>query len=149
MVAAGAVIVVWAFLLLATNLDATNVIVVPASSAFPSDSGLNDVYVYDQNGNLVNDARLFDQNGNPLQLGSGNCQDGSIGSGADPNGPDANGNEVPWTYPLCPTDVGPFRSGPGPVSSAASGAASASPTVLAPSPPIDTAAVPTAAIPSK
>lgn len=81
---------------------------VPASAKI--DGGVDDLYVYDTNGNLVPNARLFDAYGNPVQLGSPFCQDGSPAPGAG----DVNGDgTAPWTYPLCPADPSPFRSGPG------------------------------------
>lgn len=87
---------------------------VPASA--PINGGVDDVYVYDANGNLVPNARLFDAYGNPVQLGSPYCQDGTPAPGAtDVN---ADGGTA-WTYPLCPSDPSPFRSGPGALTPAA------------------------------
>jgi hypothetical protein len=83
----------------------------PVSEPIPVDSGISDIYVYDGNGHLVPNARLFDQNGNLLQLGSPYCQDGNPAPGV--GSPDVNGNITSWTYPLCPNDQGPFRAGPG------------------------------------
>jgi hypothetical protein len=76
---------------------------------------VTDVYGYDGNGNPVPGLRLFDQAGNPIQLGSPACQDGSEAPGAA---------EQSWTYPLCPSDPGPFRAGPGALPTSSSGQAS-------------------------
>jgi hypothetical protein len=86
-------------------------------------SSVTDLYVYDANGNLIPNARLYDQDGNPLNLGETQCQNGMDAPGAHIlNGADtfsydgvantSNGEDA-WTYPLCPSDQGPFRAGPG------------------------------------
>lgn len=82
---------------------------------------VQDVYVYDQNGQPVPNARLYDQNGQPIQLGSGYCPDGSVG-------PYVNQQTDGWTYPICPTAVNPFRAGPGPASGVPTPTPSATPT---------------------
>ena len=74
---------------------------------------VQDLYVYDQNGNLVPNARLYDQNGNPVQLGSTYCPDGSVSPDESVN-PDGTGTQA-WTYPICPSAPGPFQAGPGAV----------------------------------
>jgi hypothetical protein len=106
--AAGVLIVVWAMLLLANNVGGTDYIYSSSQTGSSTDytplDAVTDVYGYDGNGNLVPALRLFDQAGNPIQLGSFACQDGNQAPGAV---------DQAWTYPLCPTDPGPFRAGPG------------------------------------
>jgi hypothetical protein len=72
-------------------------------------NGINDIYVYDKDGNLVDGARLFDTNGNPIRLPQAFCQSSLPRM-------DANRNLV-WAYPICPQDRGPFSGGPGPLNS--------------------------------
>jgi hypothetical protein len=96
--------------------------------------GIEDLFVYDEQGRLVTNARIFDQNGNPLRLGNDYCYDDT-------------GNYVEvdrLTYPYCP-EQDPFRlptasagadadsgvpgsTGPGPVPTA-TGSARVSPSV--------------------
>lgn len=71
----------------------------------------SDLTVYDRDGNPVPDARLYDQSGAPINLGSGQCRDGSPAPGTSTE----LGADLAWTYPLCPADPGPFRAGPGPI----------------------------------
>jgi hypothetical protein len=65
--------------------------------------GVQDVYVYDQQGHLVPGARLFDQEGQPIRLGNAECADA-----------DGNTSSVPVNsgYPYCPSNA-PFRVAPG------------------------------------
>src|SRR5699024_3484014 len=43
------------------------------------DEGVSDVYVYDENGELLTGVYLFDQHGNPLYLGDPwSCDDGRV-----------------------------------------------------------------------
>ncbi|UQU64008.1 hypothetical protein COUCH_34380 [Couchioplanes caeruleus] len=58
-------------------------------------SGVEDVFVYDEQGRLIDNARLFDQSGQPIHLGNAACYD-------------ENGNYVEDVYPYCP-DHAPFR----------------------------------------
>ncbi len=106
--AAGVLIAGAGLVVLADNIGGTAYIYSYAQSgdrtSYGPLDGVADVYGYDGSGNLVPGLRLFDQAGNPIQLGSYNCQDGSEASGTV---------EPAWTYPLCPTDPGPFRAGPG------------------------------------
>ncbi len=128
MVAASAVIAIWAVFVLADNIggpsysysDTSGDAAVYGGSAINPD--VTDIYVYDQNGKQVIGARLFDQNGNPIQFGEGYCQDGNLAPGTGPDG-----TAQSWTYPLCPNDPGPFRSGPGPLPATPSASTSASP----------------------
>ncbi|MDT4970080.1 MAG: hypothetical protein QOG22_223 [Pseudonocardiales bacterium] len=124
MTAVSTVIALWAVLVLADTVGATSYAYggPPDSYIAPYGSEVSDVYVYDRDGNPVVGARLFDQDGNPIQIGSPYCLDGSPATGA---GPDGTATE--WTYPLCPSSTGPFRSGPGPLP----GAATATPTPTA------------------
>lgn len=81
-------------------------------------SGVEDVFVYDEKGQLITDARLFDQNGEPIHLGDAYCYDenGVMKEEADPG-----------VYPYC-ADKAPFRM-PGAVPEAsASPEPSATPT---------------------
>ncbi|MEJ3741979.1 hypothetical protein WEI85_01580 [Actinomycetes bacterium KLBMP 9797] len=57
-------------------------------------SSVEDVYVYDQHGNLLDGVRLFDQNGDPIQLGYERCA--------------GTGRYDAATYPLCP-ELAPFQ----------------------------------------
>ncbi len=100
----------------------------------PTAPYVDDLYVYDQQGNLVPGARLYDQDGNPVNLGADVCADGSPADG-DVNDYDGSGSSVDGTvdpadgvgeasepartYPVCPRDGGPFRAGPGPVTGSA------------------------------
>lgn len=95
-----------------------------AAYGAPGPDGVSDVYVYDQDGKPVPGARLYDQTGAALTIGSDTCLDGKPAPGAYPTGDPSGylsgdlsgtGTTPAWTYPLCPTDPGPFRSGPGPV----------------------------------
>jgi hypothetical protein len=140
---ASAAIAMWAITVLPAALGHGNTVYLSPASSSPEDSypDLSDVYVYDQNGQPVVGARLYDQSGNPLQLGSGVCLDGNPAPGSYPDTFNADGTQPDWTYPLCPNDPGPFRSGPGPVAppgsapSASSATPTPTPTVTAPSTP--------------
>ncbi len=98
-------------------------------------SDVTDVYVYDRAGRLVDGARLFDQNGNLVQLGTGYCADGQQ-QAFDP----VAGS---WSYPLCPTDPGPFRSGPGPLTPSTSPPGRSSVPPASSAPPAPSSQVPT------
>jgi hypothetical protein len=101
-------------------------------------SGVRDVFVYDQNGHLVPGARLFDQEGQPIRLGSPSCV----------SDVDGNSAEVPVNqgYPYCPSSA-PFAAAPNAApspsptttveptpSSSVRPSPSASPSKIAPSP---------------
>ncbi|MGA5301427.1 HAAS signaling domain-containing protein [Nucisporomicrobium flavum] len=62
-------------------------------------SGVEDVFVYDEQGRLIDNARLFDQNGEPIHLGSAYCYDeyGNLLEESDAG-----------VYPYCP-EKAPFR----------------------------------------
>ena len=62
--------------------------------------GVQDVFVYDEQGRLVTGARLFDQDGSPIQLGSPYCLDEQSGSSE---------RSIHMGYPYCP-ELAPFRS---------------------------------------
>lgn len=83
----------------------------------PIGDDITDMYVYDSTGKPVPNARIYDQNGNPVQLGNPYCVDGSVSSAIPTDGSYGPGADDPtqqaWTYPLCPSVPGPFRSGPG------------------------------------
>jgi hypothetical protein len=66
-------------------------------------SGVQDVFVYDEQGRLVPGARLFDQDGQPIRLGSASCY----------SEVDGNVTSVPINqgYPYCPSSA-PFRIAP-------------------------------------
>ncbi len=132
MLIASAIIAVWALVSLTNNVGTSYSYGGPVNDVGPYSDGTGadatDVYVYDQNGNQVPGARLFDQNGNPIQIGSGTCQNGDIAPGTGPDG-----TAQSWTYPLCPADPGPFRSGPGPLPATATATASASASTAPPS----------------
>jgi hypothetical protein len=66
-------------------------------------SGVQDVFVYDQNGRLVPGARLFDQDGQPIRLGIPSCY-----SDVDGDSTDAPRNQG---YPYCPSSA-PFQTAP-------------------------------------
>jgi hypothetical protein len=112
-----AAVAVWALTVLPSALAQDNTIYVSPASSDPYNAypDLSDVYVYDQSGQPVVGARLYDQSGNPLQLGDPTCADGNVAPGSYPDVINADGTQPDWTYPLCPSDPGPFRSGPGPV----------------------------------
>jgi hypothetical protein len=83
-------------------------------------SGVEDVFVYDQQGRLIPGARLFDQNGTPIQLGNPYCTD------------DVNGNYAHTQhmgYPYCPENA-PFQT------QSAERSASAEPTASASATPV-------------
>lgn len=63
-------------------------------------SNVQDVFVYDHQGNLVPGARLFDQDGSPIQLGNAWCQDETTG---------ASEHSRSMGYPYCPENQ-PFRA---------------------------------------
>ena len=135
-VAAGSVLIgVWGVGVLATNVGGTAYAFSGPDQGYSTPySGIADVYVYDQAGQLVNGARLYDQNGNPIQLGTGYCPDGQPAPGATQvfSPPVYPGAGVVWSYPLCPAYSGPFRSGPPPLTSAGP-SDTAQPTGTAPS----------------
>ncbi|WP_067496234.1 hypothetical protein, partial [Actinoplanes sp. TFC3] len=62
-------------------------------------SGVEDVFVYDEQGRLVTNARLLDQNGQPIHLGNASCYDDQQGFSID---------ATPGVYPFCPSRA-PFR----------------------------------------
>ncbi|MFF5085150.1 hypothetical protein ACFY36_49610 [Actinoplanes sp. NPDC000266] len=66
------------------------------------DDTVNDLFVYDEDGNLVQNARVFDQNGNPLQFGGGYCTDPNTGE---------TWHTRNLGYPYCPQDA-PFGPTP-------------------------------------
>ncbi|MEV4638108.1 hypothetical protein AB0J80_12235 [Actinoplanes sp. NPDC049548] len=73
-------------------------------------SGVEDVFVYDEQGRLITNARLFDQNGEPIHLGNAYCSDDE-GNYVETDG---------GVYPYCPSRA-PFRmpgSSPSPSRSA-------------------------------
>ena len=127
---AGTVLALWAVFGLAASFGGT-VHAAGVPVGFDPAAGVTDVYVYDQSGHLVSGARLYDQQGNPVQLGTPACADGSAAPGAVDG---AGGFVQVWTYPLCPSDPGPFRAGPGAASGASGTTPSASPSVTAPAP---------------
>lgn len=108
MAAASVLIALWGAGVLAANVGGTAYAYSGPDSGYSPYAEISDVYAYDREGRLVEGARLFDQNGNPLQLGSGYCANGLQAPGADLT-------RGFWSYPLCPADAGPFRSGPGPL----------------------------------
>lgn len=145
-IAASVVIALWGASVLARNVGGTAYAYSSPNDAYsPPGAGVGDVYAYDQNGKPVPGARLYDQGGNPIQLGSPYCADGTVGSGAG-----RDGTAQTWTYPLCPQDIGPFRSGPGPAVSVAPNSAapnSAPPTSTAGASSSATSAAPNPAAP--
>jgi hypothetical protein len=124
-VAAGSVLIgLWGVGVLATNVGGTAYAYSGPDQGYVLPySGVADVYVYDQAGQLVNGARLYDQNGNSIQLGTGYCPDGQPAPGANPvlSPPAYPGAATVWSYPLCPAYSGPFRSGPPPLLPASPG----------------------------
>jgi HAAS domain-containing protein len=133
MLVASAIIAAWALVSLTGNVGTSYSYGGPVGDVGPysdvTGADATDVYVYDQNGNQVVGARLFDQNGDPIQLGSSVCENGDTAPGTGPDG-----TAQTWTYPLCPADPGPFRSGPGPLPAAPSAS-----TPTSPAPPSRTA----------
>ncbi|MEV4705759.1 HAAS signaling domain-containing protein [Actinoplanes sp. NPDC049316] len=85
-------------------------------------SGVEDVFVYDQEGKLIDDARLFDQNGQPIHLGNASCydEDGNYVEDVDPG-----------VYPYCPEHA-PFRMPGAAPKAAESEKAGSKPTKTAP-----------------
>jgi hypothetical protein len=154
-VVASAAIAMWALIALPAALGQSDTVYLSPASSSPGDTypDLSDVYVYDENGQPVVGARLYDQSGNPLQLGSGVCLDGNPAPGSYPDTYNADGTQPDWTYPLCPNDPGPFRSGPGPVTPAAgspsASSASSTPTPSAPSTPSKSAPATPKAVPTE
>jgi hypothetical protein len=152
--AASVLIALWGVGVLATNVGGTAYAYSgPDQDYVERYSGVRDVYVYDRAGQLVDGARLFDQDGNPIHLGTGYCADGQPAPGA---------NLVPgylgylgyrdavaiWSYPLCPAEPGPFRSGPPPLPSAPSQSLpdqSGSPQLTGPAPSVSPSASSTVA----
>ncbi|MGH8959756.1 MAG: HAAS signaling domain-containing protein [Jatrophihabitantaceae bacterium] len=132
MAAASAAVLVWAIAVLANGTGQNNVMYVSPASSDPS-VDFSDLYVYDQSGTFVPGARLYDQSGNPVQLGAPYCADGQTAPGSQPDSYNADGSPSVWTYPLCPNDPGPFRSGPGPAAQA--GTATPAPATATPSAP--------------
>lgn len=83
-----------------TDQTARNIDYYPATYADPY-TNIEDVFVYDRQGNLIEGARLLDQNGQPLRLGNAWCYDEQTG-----------GREVDQAvYPYCPENA-PFRLAP-------------------------------------
>lgn len=80
-------------------------------------SGVDDVFVYDEQGRLITNARLFDQNGQPIHLGNASCSDD------DGNYVEREGG----VYPYCPSRA-PFRMPGATPSGRKSPSASESPT---------------------
>jgi hypothetical protein len=115
-------IAVWAVAVLAPYIGSTHYVFEtdPAGATQYIGNGngnLSDVYVYDQSGNPVPNARLFDQDGIPVQLGDPDCPDSGRGISSNAVDPATGGPASDdWVYPLCPNAPGPFRAGPGPVS---------------------------------
>ena len=70
------------------------------SNSGNSFGGVQDVFVYDEQGRLVTGARLFDQEGNAIQLGNPYCNDPSTGT-------DERSQHM--GYPYCPESA-PFAS---------------------------------------
>jgi hypothetical protein len=101
-------VALWAGAVLAGHVGLVNYVYTESGSYTSPYDSVSDIHVYDKDGNLVPDARLFDQNGNPVNVGSSYCVDGNPAPGA--------GNGA-WTFPLCPSDPGPFQAGPGAVAS--------------------------------
>ncbi len=108
MAAASVLIALWGAGVLAANVGGTAYAYSDPEYGYSPYAEISDVYAYDRDGRLVEGARLYDQNGNPLQLGRGYCANGLQAPGVDLAG-------GAWSYPLCPADAGPFRSGPGPL----------------------------------
>jgi hypothetical protein len=82
-------------------------------------SGVQDVFVYDQNGRLVPGARLFDQDGQPIRLGVPSCY-----SDVDGDATDVPRNQG---YPYCPSGA-PFQTAPNAAAPTPSESAAATPT---------------------
>jgi hypothetical protein len=80
-------------------------------------SGVEDVFVYDEQGRLLTGVRLFDQGGSPIRLGYSSCPTSDEGMPEDA------------TYPYCPENA-PFRL-PAPEGSTAARTPTASATVTA------------------
>jgi HAAS domain-containing protein len=80
-------------------------------------SNINDVFVYDGQGQLVNNARLFDQEGNPIKLGDNYCTDATSGESS---------RSVNLGYPYCPQNA-PFTNTNRSASPSTSGSGSGSP----------------------
>lgn len=104
---------------------------------------VQDVFVYDSEGQLVENVRLFDQNGTPIRLGWPACDDPAL--------PDVNA--VQRSYPYCPQQA-PFRPRPPadrplpPGSNGANGDPSGSPAPTAPG-AVPTATAPGTPVPTK
>ncbi|MEV4845544.1 hypothetical protein AB0K20_20320 [Micromonospora matsumotoense] len=104
---------------------------------------VQDVFVYDSEGQLVENVRLFDQNGTPIRLGWPACDDPAL--------PDVNA--VQRSYPYCPQQA-PFRPRPPadrplpPGSNGATGDPSGSPAPTAPG-VVPTATAPGTPVPTK
>lgn len=136
-------VALWAGAVLADHVGLVNYVYTNSGSYTSPYDGVSDLHVYDKDGNLVPGARLYDQDGNPVNLGSSYCVNGDPAPGA--------GNGA-WTFPLCPSDPGPFQAGPGAVapsgtpsgSSGSNAAPSASGSTSAPKPSPTAKATPTA-----
>ena len=129
--AIGLLLVLWSATVLAGRVDISGYVDSGSyvDNSTPADDA-QDIYVYDQSGHLVPGARIYDQSGNAINLGSGICSDGNLSHSAD---------GTQYSYPLCPSDPGPFRAGPGVVPGA-----SATPSVTpAPSAELTPSAKPT------
>ncbi|OJF14690.1 HAAS signaling domain-containing protein [Couchioplanes caeruleus] len=86
-------------------------------------SGVQDVFVYDEQGRLVTNARLFDQNGQPIHLGDPYCYDESTETGEEKEG---------GVYPYCASGA-PFRM-PSAAPKATPSKSAATPSPATPSP---------------
>ncbi len=120
-------IALWTGAVLADHVGLVNYVYTNSGSYTSPYDSVSDLHVYDKDGNLVPGARLFDQNGNPVNVGSSYCVNGDPAPGA--------GNGA-WTFPLCPSDPGPFQAGPGAVtpSSTSSGPGAVTPSGTVPAP---------------
>ena len=104
--AAGLIFALWSAAVLSTDVSNSGYAYAgDGYSGTPADNA-QDVYVYDRSGHLVPGARLYDQDGTALDLGNGYCSDGTTSDFV---------NASQYSYPLCPSDPGPFRAGPGAV----------------------------------
>jgi hypothetical protein len=87
-------------------------------------SGVQDVFVYDQQGRLVTGAQIFDQDGSPIELGNPYCTDETTGDYAHTNH---------MGYPYCP-ERAPFAP-PSDERSASAGPSAAVGSLPVPTPP--------------
>lgn len=64
---------------------------------------VEDIYAYDEQGNLLTGVRLFDQFGNPIMVGYSRCADGRLGQVVKSDGTvTVYKLGVPEGYPFCP-----------------------------------------------